>query len=95
MATAFPVSPTDGQQATVNNIVYQYASSTQSWTRVLTGVYQIGNGTSSMAFATANGNATVSIAGTSNVVVFASNGMYSANVIVPNQDQVVAYIFAF
>ena len=32
---AFPVSPTDGQIATVNNIRYVYASATSSWTRLL------------------------------------------------------------
>lgn len=30
----FPVSPTNGQQSTIGNIVYQYASSTNSWTVV-------------------------------------------------------------
>jgi hypothetical protein len=32
---AFPSSPTNGQQATVGNVVYQYATTTNSWTRVL------------------------------------------------------------
>jgi hypothetical protein len=31
---AFPTSPTDGQQATVNNIIYSYSSASNSWTRV-------------------------------------------------------------
>jgi hypothetical protein len=31
---AFPTSPTNGQQVTVNGITYTYASSTQSWARV-------------------------------------------------------------
>jgi hypothetical protein len=31
---AFPVSPTNGQQAIVNGITYQYASATNSWARV-------------------------------------------------------------
>jgi hypothetical protein len=30
---AFPASPNNGQQVTVNNIVYVYASATNSWTR--------------------------------------------------------------
>ena len=31
---AFPTSPTNGQQATVNGIVYIYNSTTRSWRRV-------------------------------------------------------------
>lgn len=31
---AFPVSPTNGQQATVNGITYQYTSASNSWTRI-------------------------------------------------------------
>lgn len=31
---AFPTSPTNGQTATVNGILYTYASATRSWTRV-------------------------------------------------------------
>jgi hypothetical protein len=31
---AFPTTPTNGQQATVNGITYQYTSATNSWTRV-------------------------------------------------------------
>lgn len=34
MAATFPTSPVNGQQANVNNILYTYASATQSWTRV-------------------------------------------------------------
>ena len=30
---AFPASPTNGQTATVNNIVYQYATASGTWTR--------------------------------------------------------------
>ena len=32
----FPVSPSDGQLATVNNIQYQYSSATNAWTRSAT-----------------------------------------------------------
>jgi hypothetical protein len=32
---AFPSSPTNGQQATVGNVVYQYTTATNSWTKVL------------------------------------------------------------
>ena len=31
---AFPISPTNGQQATVNGITYQYTSASNSWTRI-------------------------------------------------------------
>ena len=41
---AFPNSPTNGQLATVNGIIYQYGSSVRSWTRV---VGSIGNLTAS------------------------------------------------
>lgn len=53
---AFPVSPTDGQQSTIANIVYQYSSATNSWTVIpgyanaitatgnITASYFIGNG---------------------------------------------------
>lgn len=32
---AFPSSPTNGQLATVNGIIYRYGSSTRSWTRIV------------------------------------------------------------
>ena len=32
---AFPSSPFNGQQATVGNVIYQYTTATNSWTRVL------------------------------------------------------------
>jgi hypothetical protein len=32
---AFPSSPTNGQQATVGNVVYQYTTATNSWTKIL------------------------------------------------------------
>ena len=31
---SFPVSPVNGQQSTIANIVYQYASATNAWTIV-------------------------------------------------------------
>jgi hypothetical protein len=33
---SFPSSPSDGQQVTINSIVYQYSSSEGTWTRLLT-----------------------------------------------------------
>jgi hypothetical protein len=35
---SFPASPTNGQLATVNQIIYQYNSSARSWTRIVAGV---------------------------------------------------------
>ena len=32
---AFPSSPTNGQQATVGNVIYQYTTATNSWTKIL------------------------------------------------------------
>ena len=34
---AFPTTPTDGQTATVNNIVYVYSTATNTWTRTASG----------------------------------------------------------
>lgn len=83
----FPTSPSDGDQTTINGITYVYASATQSWTRVPTAAWQVGNGNSSLSFATNGGNANVSIGGTSNVIVvtntstnFAGNLLPSSNV---------------
>ena len=39
---SFPTSPTDGQTATVNNIVYNYSSATNTWTRSATGFVNLG-----------------------------------------------------
>jgi hypothetical protein len=39
---AFPTTPTDGQTATVNNIVYVYSSATNTWTRTATGFVNLG-----------------------------------------------------
>ena len=33
---AFPISPTNGQTTTLNNILYSYSTATNAWTRVLT-----------------------------------------------------------
>jgi hypothetical protein len=107
---SFPVSPTNGQQSTIANIVYQYASATNAWTVVpgyansitatgniaanyfvgngsqLTGVVATGvtgmtYGTTSITIPVTNGNANASISGTSNVVVWASTGQYVTGVI--------------
>ena len=76
MAAQFPISPTDGQYATVNNIIYQYSAASSAWTRVLTTNSAIINGTSQLSIATTNGNANLTVDGTSNVAVWSSTGQY-------------------
>jgi hypothetical protein len=39
---AFPVSPTNGQTATVNNIVYTFSTANNTWTRSATGFVNLG-----------------------------------------------------
>jgi len=39
---AFPLSPTNGQTASINNIVYVYSSTTNTWTRTAPGFGNIG-----------------------------------------------------
>ena len=75
---SFPTSPVNGQQATVDNIVYVYASAAGTWTRVLSNF--------SSMFVTGN-----VVAGN----LIANGNIYQGTNIVPTQDQVVAYIFAF
>jgi len=119
---AFPVSPTNGQQSTIANIVYEYASATNSWTVIpgnantivatgnITASYFIGNGsqltgitggsgggnsissgTSNISIAEYSGNATVTIGGTSNVVVF-SPGVLSVNGLVTTPKTIASNI---
>jgi len=105
---AFPVSPTNGQQSTIANIVYEYASATNSWTVVpgnantivatgnITASYFFGDGsqltglgggtvlssgTTNLGIPVSNGNANVTINGTSNVVVWATTGEYVTGVV--------------
>jgi hypothetical protein len=107
---AFPVSPTDGQQSTIANIVYQYASATNAWTVIpgyantisatgnITASYFIGNGsqltgvvatgvtgmtygTTSFTIPAPDSNVVASVSGTSNVVVLASTGQYVTGLI--------------
>jgi len=49
---SFPNSPTDGQTATVNNIVYVYSAATNTWTRTASGFVTI----SSLGNISAGGN---------------------------------------
>jgi hypothetical protein len=53
----FPISPTNGQTATVNGITYIYASATTSWKKVTSSV---GNLTITGTFTANNSNLTLS-----------------------------------
>lgn len=57
----FPASPTDGQQANVGNITYQFNAATGAWNRVGTTITQLVDGT----LVTISGNLIVSGSGTS------------------------------
>ena len=82
----FPTSPSNGDQTTVNGITYVYASSSQSWTRVATYAWALGNGTSSLTFGTSGGNANISIGGTSNVLVVANTSTNFAGNLLPTSN---------
>jgi hypothetical protein len=71
---AFPVSPVDGEYATVNNIVYLYASATGTWTR-----QQGANGTGTLSTLniTSTNNATSQITG---ALVVAGGAGFQGNV---------------
>jgi hypothetical protein len=81
---AFPISPTNGQQATVGNVTYQYAAATNSWARIpgiantisatgnITASYFIGNGSALTGIDTTriqNGTSNVAVLVNSNVTV--------------------------
>jgi len=84
MAATFPTSPINGELANVNSITYVYASAQRSWTRVPGsaggGGSSLVNGTTNVTTAT-NGNANITIAGTSNVAVFSTAGEYVTGLI--------------
>jgi len=75
---SFPASPANLQQATVNNIVYQYSSSINAWTRVPAGVTLSGTATLGNVVTTAgvfwsNGNAYSSGSAVTTTTGFATN----------------------
>jgi hypothetical protein len=123
---AFPTSPTNGQTATVNGVVYTYNSTLTAWTvgtepggnvsgnalnitgsasigttlsavGNVTGNYILGNGalltgvitsvaninldTSNVTVVSSNGNITMGVGGTSNVVVVATTGAYATGLL--------------
>jgi hypothetical protein len=75
----FPISPTNGQQTTINNITYTYDSTQTAWVRSsTTGNVTAGNGTFS-------GNVTASnIIITNNVIYSVANGITAAGTVQAN-----------
>jgi hypothetical protein len=51
----FPVSPTNGQLATVNNITYQYTTTSNSWRRIVGGLSSLVISTTTQATSTTTG----------------------------------------
>jgi len=96
---AFPVSPTNGQQSTIANIVYEYASATNSWTVVpgyantisatgnITASYFIGNG-AALTGVVATG-ATALTYGTTNLGIPVTSG--NANITISGTSNVVVF----
>ena len=60
---AFPTTPTNGQIATVNGTTFSYSSSTNSWTRVSSALYNIANIVISSNANVGNLNATNNVTG--------------------------------
>jgi lipopolysaccharide export system protein LptA len=60
---AFPISPTNGQQATVNGVLYTYTAATRSWARTTTSL-SFGNISASIISAATIGNTGANIVGT-------------------------------
>jgi hypothetical protein len=69
---AFPTTPTNGQIATVNGTTFSYSSSTNSWTRVSSALYNIANIVIASNANVGNLNATNTVTG--------STGNFSGNV---------------
>lgn len=85
---AFPSSPVNGQQATVNNTIYQYSTAKSAWVRVnpsisslvVTGNANVGNIISS-GFFWSNGNPfTSSNYGDTNVAAYLTGNITAGNV---------------
>ena len=82
----FPVSPSDGQLATVNNIQYQYSTATNTWTRTadpFTSISSTGNITTNGYFI-GNGSQLTGITGTygnANVAAYLASGTDTSNII--------------
>lgn len=76
---AFPTTPTNGQQYTVNGTTYQWNNSNGTWDKVGTTTAvptAIFNGNSNVTVA-ANSNVTVSVAGNANVLTVTGTGIVS------------------
>ena len=86
---AFPSSPTNGQQATVNGITYSYNSTTRSWRRLTlsnvvadTGTFSTKVTTSNLATGPINANGAVTVSSlTSNGSITGTTGTFGSGVI--------------
>lgn len=83
----FPASPTNGQQATVGNIVYQWNSTSNVWNRVGTTVVQLVDG----ALVTITGNLLVTGSGSSQ---FGGNLISLANIVSSNNVVGIGGVFS-
>lgn len=80
---AFPTTPTNGQQYTVNGTTYQWNNSNGTWDKVGTttgNLTAIFNGNSNVRVA-ANSNVTVSVAGNANVLTITGTGVNIAGTV--------------
>lgn len=75
---SFPVSPTNGQQSTIANIVYQYASATNSWT-VVPGYANAITATGNIAAANLLSSGLLNVTGNIYTGNILTNGYYYAN----------------
>jgi hypothetical protein len=75
---SFPLSPTNGQQATVNNVLYQYDSTNNSWTRITTNINFVTAGFTGTTDSTNTTSGTIVVSGGAGVAgnVYA-NGIYT------------------
>ena len=89
---AFPSSPTNGQLATVNGIIYRYGSSVQSWTRV---VGSIGNLTASNLSVVVNSTIGTDLSVLGNIYIgVGANTTSFTNPIFIGQDSGAGYVQA-
>ena len=63
---SFPLSPTNGQTATLNGIVYSYSTSTQAWTRVVS---------STLSYTAVNLSSTTASTGTNSGALIVGGGV--------------------
>jgi hypothetical protein len=75
---SFPSSPTNGQQTTVNGVLYQYDSTNNSWTRITTNINFVTAGFTGTTDSTNTTSGTIIVSGGAGVAgnVYA-NGIYT------------------